>query len=45
MNNNSIDKMSANKKKVAIVTGSAVGIGYEIAIHLARNGFVTYMQT
>ena len=34
--------MSANKKKVAIVTGSAVGIGYEIAIHLAGNGFVTY---
>ena len=32
--------MSANK--VAIVTGSATGIGYETAIHLARNGFRTY---
>jgi NAD(P)-dependent dehydrogenase (short-subunit alcohol dehydrogenase family) len=27
--------------KVAIVTGSATGIGYETAIHLARNGFYT----
>jgi NAD(P)-dependent dehydrogenase (short-subunit alcohol dehydrogenase family) len=34
------NKMSANK--VAIVTGSATGIGYEIAVHLARNGFRTY---
>ena len=31
---------SANK--VALVTGSATGIGYEIAIHLAKNGFRTY---
>jgi NAD(P)-dependent dehydrogenase (short-subunit alcohol dehydrogenase family) len=31
---------SANK--VAIVTGSAAGIGYEIAVHLAKNGFRTY---
>jgi len=31
---------SANK--VAIVTGSATGIGYETAIHLARNGLYTY---
>ena len=28
--------------KVAIVTGSATGIGYEIAIRLAKNGFSTY---
>ena len=37
--------MSNNKistSKVAIVTGSATGIGYEIAAHLARNGFRTY---
>jgi NAD(P)-dependent dehydrogenase (short-subunit alcohol dehydrogenase family) len=34
--------LPANKNKVAIVTGSATGIGYEIAIHLARNGFYTY---
>jgi NAD(P)-dependent dehydrogenase (short-subunit alcohol dehydrogenase family) len=33
-------KMSANK--VALVTGSATGIGYDIAIHLARNGYLTY---
>jgi NAD(P)-dependent dehydrogenase (short-subunit alcohol dehydrogenase family) len=32
--------MSANK--VAIVTGSATGIGYETALHLAKNGFSTY---
>ena len=31
---------SANK--VAIVTGSATGIGFEIAIHLAKNVFHTY---
>ena len=36
------NKMSANKDKVAIVTGSSTGIGYEIAVHLARNGFHTY---
>jgi NAD(P)-dependent dehydrogenase (short-subunit alcohol dehydrogenase family) len=35
--------MSANKNdKVAIVTGSATGIGFETALHLARNGFYTY---
>jgi NAD(P)-dependent dehydrogenase (short-subunit alcohol dehydrogenase family) len=34
--------MSANRDKVAIVTGSATGIGYETAIHLAKNGFLTY---
>src|SRR6266568_1354507 len=31
---------SANK--VAIVTGSATGIGYETAVHMAKNGFHTY---
>jgi NAD(P)-dependent dehydrogenase (short-subunit alcohol dehydrogenase family) len=40
MSNN--NKMSANKNKVAIVTGSATGLGYEMAVHLARNGFRTY---
>jgi NAD(P)-dependent dehydrogenase (short-subunit alcohol dehydrogenase family) len=34
------NKMSVNK--VAIVTGSATGIGHETAILLARNGFRTY---
>jgi NAD(P)-dependent dehydrogenase (short-subunit alcohol dehydrogenase family) len=33
--------MSANNK-VAIVTGSTTGLGYEIAVHLARNRFSTY---
>ncbi len=28
--------------KVAIVTGSSSGIGYETALVLARNGFRTY---
>jgi NAD(P)-dependent dehydrogenase (short-subunit alcohol dehydrogenase family) len=35
------NKMSTNNK-VAIVTGSATGLSYEIAVHLARNGFRTY---
>jgi NAD(P)-dependent dehydrogenase (short-subunit alcohol dehydrogenase family) len=35
------DKISANNK-VAIVTGSATGIGYEVAAQLARKGFRTY---
>ncbi len=29
-------------QKVAIVTGSSSGIGYETALVLARNGFRTY---
>lgn len=32
---------SANRK-VAVVTGSSTGIGYEISLALARNGFLTY---
>jgi NAD(P)-dependent dehydrogenase (short-subunit alcohol dehydrogenase family) len=35
-------KQDTSANKVAIVTGSATGIGYETAIHLARNGFHTY---
>jgi NAD(P)-dependent dehydrogenase (short-subunit alcohol dehydrogenase family) len=34
------DKM--NKTKVAIVTGSSSGIGFETSLLLARNGFFTY---
>ena len=33
---------SSDKKKVAIVTGSSTGIGYETSIALARDGFITY---
>ena len=29
-------------QKVAIVTGSSTGIGYETSLTLARNGFLTY---
>jgi hypothetical protein len=30
-----------SKSKVALVTGSSTGIGYETCLALARNGFVT----
>jgi NAD(P)-dependent dehydrogenase (short-subunit alcohol dehydrogenase family) len=32
----------ASDQKVAVVTGSSSGIGYETALTLARNGFLTY---
>src|SRR5919198_1937157 len=38
---NSISNTKTNNK-VAIVTGSSSGIGFEIALLLARNGFHTY---
>ena len=31
-----------NNNKVAVVTGSSSGIGREISLMLARNGFATY---
>jgi len=31
-----------NEKRVAIVTGSSSGIGYETSLMLARHGFITY---
>jgi NAD(P)-dependent dehydrogenase (short-subunit alcohol dehydrogenase family) len=31
-----------NQEKIAIVTGSSTGIGYETSLYLARNGFKTY---
>ena len=31
-----------SEKRVAIVTGSSSGIGFEISLMLARNGFITY---
>ena len=33
---------SSTDQKVAIVTGSSTGIGYETSLILARNGFLTY---
>lgn len=33
---------SSSDQKVAIVTGSSSGIGYETSLILARNGFLTY---
>ena len=34
--------MKLNEKRVAIVTGSSSGIGFQTAITLARNGYSTY---
>ena len=31
-----------SEKRVAIVTGSSSGIGFEISLMLARHGFITY---
>jgi NAD(P)-dependent dehydrogenase (short-subunit alcohol dehydrogenase family) len=33
---------SSSNHKVAVVTGSSTGIGYETSLILARNGFLTY---
>ena len=32
----------SSNHKVAVVTGSSTGIGYETSLILARNGFLTY---
>src|SRR5437660_12844148 len=32
----------ASNQKVAVVTGSSSGIGYQTSLKLARNGFLTY---
>ena len=37
-----MDTDKINKTKVAIVTGSSSGIGFETSLLLARNGFFTY---
>jgi NAD(P)-dependent dehydrogenase (short-subunit alcohol dehydrogenase family) len=33
---------SSSNQKVAVVTGSSSGIGFETSLALARNGFMTY---
>jgi NAD(P)-dependent dehydrogenase (short-subunit alcohol dehydrogenase family) len=37
-----MDSSSSSNNKVAVVTGSSTGIGYETSLTLARNGFLTY---
>jgi NAD(P)-dependent dehydrogenase (short-subunit alcohol dehydrogenase family) len=34
--------IDSNANRIAIVTGSSSGIGFETALTLARNGFYTY---
>ena len=38
----SVREEKANPKRVALVTGSSSGIGFETSVLLARNGFHTY---
>jgi NAD(P)-dependent dehydrogenase (short-subunit alcohol dehydrogenase family) len=38
----STNTKSMKEEKVAVVTGTSTGIGYETSLSLARNGFITY---
>ena len=42
MSSNTMASSSSSNQKVAVVTGSSTGIGYETTLILARNGFLTY---
>jgi NAD(P)-dependent dehydrogenase (short-subunit alcohol dehydrogenase family) len=42
MASSSTSSSSPTNQKVAVVTGSSSGIGYETSLTLARNGFLTY---
>ena len=37
-----MESSPSSNNKVAVVTGSSTGIGYETSLILARNGFPTY---
>jgi NAD(P)-dependent dehydrogenase (short-subunit alcohol dehydrogenase family) len=37
-----MEPSTSSNNKVAVVTGSSTGIGYETSLILARNGFLTY---
>ena len=37
-----MESSSSSNNKVAVVTGSSTGIGYETSLTLARSGFLTY---
>src|SRR5918995_1472997 len=37
-----MESSSSSNNKVAVITGSSTGIGYETSLTLARNGFLTY---
>jgi NAD(P)-dependent dehydrogenase (short-subunit alcohol dehydrogenase family) len=40
--NNNASFHKGKDQQVAVVTGSSTGMGYETALALARNGFITY---
>ncbi|MGB8035061.1 MAG: SDR family oxidoreductase [Nitrososphaeraceae archaeon] len=39
---NMTEEKQKQREKIAVVTGSSTGIGYETSLALARNGFITY---
>src|SRR5919198_4978746 len=39
---NMTEEKQKQQEKIAVVTGSSTGIGYETSLALARNGFITY---
>ncbi|HYZ60170.1 MAG TPA: SDR family NAD(P)-dependent oxidoreductase, partial [Nitrososphaeraceae archaeon] len=38
----STKNITKEQERIAVVTGSSSGIGYETSLFLARNGFITY---
>jgi NAD(P)-dependent dehydrogenase (short-subunit alcohol dehydrogenase family) len=42
MSENMTEEKQKQREKIAVVTGSSSGIGYETSLMLARNGFLTY---